>query len=426
MPSPVNSLSDLVLSPGLLEFDAQIGPKSHRLWIKGEGGEAGAVTPHADSALALGLVPAMTEGGVLRVEGEVSPRVLRMQREFQGIERAWSLGWNSGAPPLEEVAVEAGMRTIPAPDRNDRVAAFFSGGVDSWATLLSEPEITDLIFVKGVDILPSLTPLHVGLGERVEAALGEVAAEMGKRLHVVEVNIREFSEPLIEWGFFFNSTLSAIALYFEPLFDRVLIPSDTNHLNQPPYGSSRMIDGLWSSEAIEIVDHGGRLTRIERIRLIAQNPLVQRSLRVCYMNHDRLYNCGRCPKCNYTMICLEALGMRAKFTTFPDEFDFTVLEDYVPAEQIHLVLWEEALQLVEECAREDLAAVVRPLVERGRRNLTDPALIAAAEEASAAQEEAAAVRAQLNEVLGSTSWRATEPLRRAGIIARKARTRLRG
>lgn len=413
-PSPTSSISDLVLSPGVVEFDAEIGPEPRRLWIKGQTDEAAAVTPHADSALAMGLVPAMTQGGVLRVEGEVSPRVLRMQREFQGIERAWSQVWNSEAPPLEEVTVEAGTRPVPAPNGDGRVAAFFSGGVDSWATLLSEPEITDLIFVKGADILPSLTPLHVGLGERVEATLGEVAEELGKRLHVVEVNIREFSEALIEWGFFFNSTLCAIALYFESLFDRVLIPSDTNHLNQPPYGSGRMIDGLWSSEALEIVDHGGRLTRAERIRLIAPNPLVQRSLRVCYMNHDRLYNCGRCPKCNFTMICLDALGMRDEFTTFPEEFDFTVLEDYVPAEQIHLVLWEECLHEVEERGREDLAAVVRPLVERGRRNLTDPALIAA-------QEEAAAARTQLNEVLGSTSWRMTEPLRRAGAAVRRAR-----
>ncbi|HET7507548.1 MAG TPA: hypothetical protein VFJ53_04260 [Solirubrobacterales bacterium] len=405
----------------MLEFDAEIGPEPRRLWIKGHSEEAAAVTPHADSALAMSLVPAMTQGGVLQVEGAVSPRVLRMQREFQGIERAWSQVWNSEAPPLEEVAVEAGTRSVPAPNGDGRVAAFFSGGVDSWATLLSEPEITDVIFLKGADILPNLTPLHVGLGERVESVLGGVAEELGKQLHVVEFNVREFSEPFVDWGFFFNSPLCAVALYFESLFDRVLIPSDTNHANQPPYGSARMIDGLWSSEALEIADHGGRLTRFERIQLIAPNPLVQRSLRVCYMNHDQLYNCGRCPKCNFTMICLEALGLKERFTTFPDEFDFTVLEDYVPAEQIHLVLWEEGLHGVEQLGREDLAAVILPLVERGRRNLTDPALIAAEEEAAAARGEAAAAQAKLREVFGSSSWRLTEPLRRAGAAARRAR-----
>lgn len=411
-PVAAQELADLVLSPGQIHFDARVGPKPHRLWITGMGGEAGQITPHADSALAMGLVPAMRKGGTLRVEGDVSPRVLRMQREFQGIQRAWSHEWASGKAPLSEVAVEAGERPAPSPSGGSRVAAFFSGGVDSWATILSEPEITDLIFVKGVDILPSLSPLHIGLGERVESVLREMAEELDKPLHVVEVNIREFSDPFVDWGFFFNSGLCAIALYFESLFDRVLIPTDTSYANQPPFGSSRMIDGLWSSEALEIVDHGGRLDRFERIRLLAENPLAQRSLRVCYMNYDGTYNCGRCPKCAFTMICLEALGARERFTTFPAQFDFSVLEDYTPPESIHQVLWEECLHGVEEAGREDLARVVRPVVERGARKSTDPALISAREEAAAAQ-------AKLREVLGSTSWRMTGPLRRAGAAARR-------
>lgn len=421
----MNSVSDLVLSPGLLEFDAWIGPKPHRLWIKGQGGEAAEVTPYADSALALGLMPAMREGGVLRVEGEVSPRVMRMQREFQAIQQAWSRSWGPLRVPLRDVTVEAGERAVPAPGGRGRVACFFSGGIDSWASILSDPEITDLIFVKGADILPRLSPRHVGLGERVESGLREVAEEMGKQLHVVEIKVREFSDPLLDWALFFNSALCAIALYFESLFDRVLIPTDTSYRYQQPLGASRLVDSLWSSEALEIFDHGSRLSRFERTRLVARSPLAQRTLRVCYMNYDRAYNCGRCPKCNATMISLEALGMRQKFTTFPSEFDFTVLEEYTPQVEVIMVFWEDVLRGVEACGREDLAAVVRPVIERGARNLADPALIAAQEEAVAARGEAAAGQAKVREVLGSTSWRATEPLRRAGIIARKVRSRLR-
>jgi hypothetical protein len=414
----MNSLSDLVISPGLLEFDAWVGPKPHRLWIKGQGGEAAEVTPHADSALALGLVPAMCEGGTLRVEGEVSPRVLRMQREFQGIQQAWSHSWTPMQEPLREVMVEAGERAAPVPSGSGRVACFFSGGIDSWASVLSDPDITDLIFVKGADILPSLSPRHVGLGERVESALREMAEEMGKQLHVVEIRIRDFSDPFLDWVFFFNSALCAVALYFESLFDRVLIPTDTNYENQQPLGASRMVDMLWSSEAIEIVDHGSRLSRFERTRLVAKSPLAQRTLRVCYMNYDQTYNCGRCPKCNATMISLEALGVREKFTTFPSEFDFSALKEFTPQVEVIMVFWKDVLRGVEACGREDLARVVRPLLERGARNLADPALIEAQEEAAVAREEAVAAQAKVREVLGSTSWRVTEPLRRAGIAAR--------
>lgn len=428
----MNSLSDLVLSPGLLEFDAWIGPKPFRLWIKGHGGEAAEVTPHADSALALGLIPAMREGGTLRVEGDISPKVLRTQREFQAIQEAWSHDSPWSDEPLREVTVEAGERPVPTPKNNGRVACFFSGGVDSWASILADPEITDLIFVKGADILPTLSPRHVGLGEKTEANLREVAAELGKQLHVVELNIREFSDPLVNWIHVFNSVLCGVALYFEPLFDRVLIPTDTNHRNQQPVGASRLVDMLWSSEALEILDHGSRLTRFERTRLLARSPLAQRTLRVCYMNYDQTYNCGRCPKCSAAMIALEALGVREKFTTFPAEFDFSALEDYTPMAQVLMVFWEDLLHGVEECGREDLAEVVRPILERGARKLADPALVSAQEEAAAARAEAAAVReeaaaaqAKVREVLGSTSWQATEPLRRAGIAARGARSRLR-
>lgn len=416
---PVQELANLVLSPGRIEFDARIGRESRRLFIEGLGGEAAEVTPCADSALALGLLPAMREGGSLRVEGEVSPRVLRMQREFQEIQRAWWPDWSPGEPPLKKVAVEASEREVPAGSRSGRVAAFFSGGVDSWATVLAEPEITDLIFVKGVDINPSLSPRHVGLGERVERVLGDLAAEMGKTLHVVELSIRGFSDPLVPWSGFYNSALCAVALFFESLFDRVLIPTDTDHATQQPIGAARMIDGLWSSEALEIVDHGGRLGRFERTRLIADNPLVQHSLRVCYMNYDRAYNCGRCPKCNVTMLTLEAIGARQNFTTFPATFDFSELEDYVPLVTINLLLWKELLTGIEECGRDDLATVVRPVVERGIQHLDVPEL-------RGAREEAAAAQAKLQEVLGSTSWRLTEPLRRASRAARKARARLRG
>lgn len=409
-------LGDILLAPGKLEFDAEIGGRSHRLWIKAISEEAAELTPQADSALALGLMPAMREGGVLGVEGDVSPRVLRMQAEFQGIQLAWSKGWPFEGGPLREVTVEAGQRPAPTPAGTGRVACFFSGGVDSWASVLSDPEITDLIFVKGADILPSLSPRHVGLGERVEASSRELAEEMGKRLHVVELNVREFSEDLIHWAAFFNSPLCAVALFFESLFDRVLIPTDSAYVTQAPLGASRLVDGLWSSEALEIFDHGSRRGRFERTRLVAGSPLAQRSLRVCYMNYDRAYNCGRCPKCNVTMINLEAIGARDRFTTFPDQFDFTVLEEYTPAMDIVQLLWEELLRGVEGCGREDLAQVVRPVVERGARHLADPALVAA-------QEEAAAAQAQLREVLGSTSWRITAPLRRAGSAARRARNR---
>ena len=89
-----------------------------------------------------------------------------------------------------------------------------------------------------------------------------------------------------------------------------------------------MVDQLWSTESLEIVDDGGRLTRGERIERIAAHPVVQQTLRVCWENPDGAYNCGRCRKCMMTMISLEAIGARERSQTFPPELDLDLLDGF--------------------------------------------------------------------------------------------------
>src|SRR6185312_1231100 len=211
------------------------------------------VVPPAEAALATCLMPAMRLGGTLELGGAVSPRLLRTQREFQAVQRAWSLDWEFGDPPLREVDVIASTRMPSAPTPSGQVAAFFSGGVDSWATILANPDITDLIFVRGTDLLPRLAH-QAGLADKVEARLREVAVELGLPLHVVETNVREISDPLARWETYFPSAMVAVAHFLSPLFERILMASMTDHQTQTPIGSARLVDHLWSSEFLEIVD----------------------------------------------------------------------------------------------------------------------------------------------------------------------------
>src|SRR5262249_27827588 len=140
----------------------------------------------ADAALAACLMPAMRHGGSLAIPGRVSPRVLRNQREYQGVQAAWSHDWPLNSEPLQEVEVSAPPRSPESPGPAPRVAAFFSGGVDSWATVIANPDITDLIFVRrGVDLLER-APHQRDMPAQVEARLGAAAAELGTRFHVVE------------------------------------------------------------------------------------------------------------------------------------------------------------------------------------------------------------------------------------------------
>ncbi len=364
---PHHEIAELTRAPGELSFAARVGAEPRGLWIR----SATAVTPPADPALAMCLMPAMRSGGTLALGERVSPRLLRTQREFQAIQRAWSLAWASDGGPLREVEVQAPPRALEA-RQEGRVAAFFSGGVDSWSTILANPEITDLIFVRGIDLLPKLAH-QADLADRVEARLRDAAAALGLPLHVVETNVRELSDPLVPWEAYSACPLVAVALFFEPLFGRILIAGDTDHETQVRAGPSRMVDQLWSTERLEIVDDGGRFSREQRLQRIVSHPVVQRTLRVCWENPGGAYNCGRCRKCLLTMVSLEAIGARERIATFPAELDLSLFAGFEITQEISLVLWEDVLTTTRLAGRPDLERAVEPMIVRGRRNLGLPA-----------------------------------------------------
>lgn len=387
-------MTELRTEAGEFSFTARVGEREERLWFRGETVPA---TAAADAALATVLMPAMTRGGGLAIEGPLSVRLLRNQVEFQAIQRSWSKQWGLGLPPLRELEVSAPSR--PAPAQSGRVATFFSGGVDSWAALLANPGVTDLVFARGLDLVPGW-PQHETLADEVEARLREAAVELGLPLHVVDTNVRTFSDPLLAWETYAPSVLAAIALLFAPRFERVLIATDLENDRQIPLGAARMVDHLWSTEGLEIVDWGGRFSRTERLEAIAGHPLVRRTLRVCWENRGGAYNCGRCGKCLLTMIALEAIGAREKVLTFPDRLDLRLLPDNPITVPLQLIFWEELLETTRRAGRPDLEGPVAAHVEKGRHAV-------------------GGLDFELREVLGSSSWRLTAPLRRLGELRRR-------
>jgi hypothetical protein len=393
---PASAVTNLRAEAGELSFTARVGESEGRLWFRGETVPA---VPAADPALATILMPAMTRGGDLRIDDvlPLSARLLRNQAEWQAVQRSWSKQWPFGLPPLQEVEVRAASRPAEV-SAQGRVATFFSGGVDSWAALLDNPDVTDLVFARGLDLVPGW-PQHETLGDEVEARLREAADELGLPLHVVDTNVRSFSDPLLRWETYAPSVLGAIALLFAPLFERVLIATDLEHDRQIPLGASRLVDHLWSTEGLEVADWGGRVSRTERLAQIADHPLVQGTLRVCWENRDGAYNCGRCGKCLLTMIPLEATGALEAIETFP-ALDLRHLDGYTLTTPLQIVLWEDVLEATERAGRPDLSAPVAAVVESGHRALGGPEY-------------------ELRSVLASSSWRLTAPLRRLGRMRKR-------
>lgn len=362
-----HEITNLRTAPGELSFDARIGERTTNVWMR----TSSPVTPTADAALAATAMPAMVHGGGLRMSNPVSPRLLRSQREFQAMQRAWSLDWPF-TEPLREVEVEAPVREMGATVPKGRTAAFFSGGIDSWGIVLENPDLTDLIFVRGFDLAhqgPQAT-----VADEVEARLRKAGEEMGLPLHVVTTNLRELSDAELPWDVFYGCACAAVGLFLAPLFDRVLIAGDSDYAVQVNFGANRLVDQLWSTEELEIVDAGGRSTRQQRLERLVENPIACRSLRVCWETPDLTYNCGHCRKCVTTLIGLEAVGARERVTSFPPGFevDPKELAGYEITHIVSLTLWEDLLDAIRVHERADLEAAVAPLVAKGKVNLGLP------------------------------------------------------
>ncbi len=402
-------------APGELSFDVDVCGIQQTIWFKTDA----PVTPNADAVLPTCLLPAVLWGGTLDIDAPISPRLLRSQAEFQAIQRMWSREWNYGLLPLGEIDVRAPARAPAELAPGRAVATFFSGGVDSWAVVSEHPEVTHLVFVRGLDLIDR-PPAFV---DDVERRLRAAAADLGKTLYVVDTNVRELSNPLLPWDVYFASPLAAVALLHAPLFERVLMTGDADYETVVGQGSDPLVDHLWSTEQLEIAHACGRFSRIERTRMIADDPVAQRALRVCWENRDGAYNCGRCRKCLSTMITLEALGKREPFSVFPPQLDLEPVDEVEVPNVLVLTLWQDILDLIRQEGRADLEPAVAKVVASGKRQLglPDGFRRRGAANGRVASAERDDFRRQLDAVVGSHSWRLTAPLRRAAAAARRMR-----
>jgi len=195
----------------------------------------------------------------------------------------------------------------------------FSGGVDSFHSLLRgryHPQ--RLIFVHGYDI-----PLEDE--ERMDAfyrSFDEVKERTGVRPTLVRTNLRK--HPLVQppyWMQIHGGALVGVGHLMSHEIDRLLISSTNPYSVSLPWGSHWRIDALWSSEKLNVVHVGAERTRNDKLREIAPEPLVQRSLRVCLENKSRTGNCCQCEKCLRTMLVLHQAG---RLEQFKDVFDLSV------------------------------------------------------------------------------------------------------
>ena len=363
---------------GELRFAVSIAGNEHELWFR----SSVPIAAGAEAAAVATLLPALAVGEPLRIEVPIAPAVLDGMEEAQAILCAWARAgaWPEALPfshPIDLLAEPA--RT--AHSRGGRgVAAFFSGGVDSLATVLRHPEITHLVHVEGFDVPLEQVDVAATVRDRITIAAGE----LGKELVLIETNVRELSDPYLPWVTYYGAALGTIALLLSDQMSRVLIATGLTHRGLYENGSHPLLDHLWGADRVEIVHDGAALSRVAKIRSLAESPTARRTLRVCWQNPAGAYNCGRCEKCLRTMVTLEILGVRDQFETFPASLDLAAVASTELGNRPEVEFWLDVLELATEegAAAELIDAVVRCL--KGAGNELDGPVLKADRELRAA------------------------------------------
>jgi len=272
----------------------------------------------SDAFLVAGLLAGMYFDEDIHVRGTVSPRLAYHLDEYQFL-------LNFRKPKeVRPVSIQY-ERLAPLEVNPIGVGTTFSGGVDSLFTVWkhlpqNQPnpnyQITHGIFVRGFDILPNETQYY----KQLLGQYSKQASKIGIDLIELETNAMGVLHERATLSYFYGPVIISVGLVLPGLFQRFYVPSswDYYNLKREAHTSDPLLDGLLSTDTLEIIHYGSNYRRVEKVEEIADWDVAQDTLWVCQDHKfmETTWNCSHCEKCVRTMIPLYALGKMEKFKTF--------------------------------------------------------------------------------------------------------------
>lgn len=217
----------------------------------------------------------------------------------------------TGAPP-------APGSVPPAATASGNTALFFSGGVDSFFSLVRNPEVGVLVFIVGFDVRLANRPAW----EAMVSSYRELAEEQGLRCIVIATNLRD--HPVLgrlRWARYHGAVLATAAHLLRDHARHWIISASYHLSNLMPWGSHPQLDHHWSGGGIEVRHYGAETWRADKLVSMGSTPAVHQRLRVCYGDPRAEGNCGRCEKCVRTRLIywldlpgIECAGMPANLS----------------------------------------------------------------------------------------------------------------
>lgn len=360
---------DSPLSPGHARLTARVEYRDRvraveQLWFDVPGELSDALSRNGNPWLACLLPLAVTLGEPLEIEPPVDPLLYEGARALMQVWHGWYPGERH---PVELHCELLEPGTI---DPTHRVATFFSGGVDSFHTLLRHEPMGGAVLPVHIDELITVWGLDVPLGNpaafaRVRETVDSVATALGKSSVTMATNLRESGWRATNWGLMGQGpALASLALVLEPRYRRVLLPSSLAYSTTRAWGTHPLVDPLLSTTRMEVRDDGAHDNRRSKISAIANSALAMQHLRVCWMaQSDR--NCGKCEKCLRTLTIFELAGKRDRCVTFPpDAWSLEALASLRYRNELDRRYMAKLAMHAEALGRNDIARAIGRAVRR--------------------------------------------------------------
>ena len=160
----------------------------------------------------------------------------------------------------------------------------------------------------------------------------EVAEELDLRFVTVDSN---FDTTFIERYAFFHTYQDMMAVYALQKLWRIYYYSSTgwdysyfsvvNTMNDSCAKYDLLSLQCFSTKYLRIYSDGGERDRLEKTKVIAREPIVQKNLRVCTRDREPR-NCGKCIKCRRTLLMLDACGV---LDAYRDAFDLDYYREHI-------------------------------------------------------------------------------------------------
>jgi hypothetical protein len=202
-----------------------------------------------------------------------------------------------------------------------RAAALYSGGVDSLFSLVRHSQgrskdagaAIDRDLDYALHVYHGPEPVALDEIERNSADVKRGAERLNVAFIPIFTNMMTFDQDLCDvWGALGHGAglASVIHLLGGGVGCGLIASSHTYGKLVFPWGSSPVLDPLYSSSDVQIVHDGSTYTRVEKTDAIAQSSDALASINVCdNLVADVGYvNCSACQKCLRTMVTLDLLG----------------------------------------------------------------------------------------------------------------------